>query len=348
MTHVLYITPGFPNGYSDTKCIPVLQMLCKAMLLESEITISIIALDHPFQEKDYVWNGIHVYSCGGANAKWPYKLFNLIKAAKKIKRINRIKKIDLVHSFWLQDTALLGSYVKRKYKIPHIVTLMGQDVLLSNQYLRLLKNSNASFISLSKFQNEIFKKNTSLNTSIIPWGVDVNEFSVFNEKEREYDIIGIGWLSKVKKLDHFLQVINHLKEKKPNARVLIIGSGEEELSLRKYAKELHLQDMVTFIGLLEREEVLKYMTKSKILLHTSSYESFGYVFIEALASGMKVVSYPVGIAADCSIIHSGKTIDELSDKINLLLSDPFVAEKKIYYDIQETCAKYVNLYQTLK
>ncbi len=37
------------------------------------------------------------------------------------------------------------------------------------------------------------------------------------------------------------------------------------------------------------------MSESKILLHTSTYESFGFIFAEALYSGMNIVSYNVGV-----------------------------------------------------
>lgn len=65
---VLWITPGFASDESDSTCIPPLQDLARA-LQEQNIELTIIALDYPFNRKEYHWHGIRVYALGGANKK---------------------------------------------------------------------------------------------------------------------------------------------------------------------------------------------------------------------------------------------------------------------------------------
>ena len=57
-----------------------------------------------------------------------------------------------------------------------------------------------------------------------------------------------------------------------------------------------LESNLTLAGNFKRHGVFDYMMRSKILLHTSSFESFGMVFNEALYYGLNIVSKPVEIA----------------------------------------------------
>jgi 1,2-diacylglycerol 3-alpha-glucosyltransferase len=346
MKHLLYITPGFADGESDSSCIPALQVFCKQMGAKSEIKITILALGYPTQEKEYLWNGISVYSCGGKYLKWPLKILTYFKAFKKIKRINITQKIDFIHSFWLHDAGLIGGYFSRKFNIPQVITIMGQDALASNKFLPFFKKSKATFVSLSVYQKTIFEKNLKVNSKIIPWGIDLKEFLSISNHEIEFDILGVASLIELKQLEHFLKVIAHLKKHKPSVKVAVIGDGILRIKLEDFVKKIGLIDNVKFMGSIKRPEVLEYMLKSKILLHTSSYESFGYVLVEALASGMEVVSYPVGIANELSKIKKGNTIEELTKHLNKILSEPYLPKKNIPFKIEDTCEKYMNLYNS--
>jgi glycosyltransferase involved in cell wall biosynthesis len=92
------------------------------------------------------------------------------------------------------------------------------------------------------------------------------------------------------------------------------------------------------------------MQTAKILLHTSKFEGQGLVITEALAAGLYVVSYPVGIAAS---IHSkklltGTTREDLAGHLtNLLqLPDPDYTPE-IHFTIQDTCKEYHSIYEAL-
>ncbi|MBC7862027.1 MAG: glycosyltransferase family 4 protein [Bacteroidia bacterium] len=347
MKHILFISPGFADGISDSKCIPCLQQFALHLSKTPGIKISILSLEYPFEEKEYDWNGITVYACGGKNRSWPLKSFNLKNALQKIKKINSDRKIDLINSFWFQDTALLGNFFCKRNEIPHVVTLMGQDVLAGNKYLRFFKNVSAKFICLSPFQQAVFKKNSGQHAEVIPLGIDEKEFGELNTGPRAIDVLGAGGLSPVKQFNHFIEVIGLVKEKNPSIKAVLIGDGSEKENLLALTKKMGLQNNILFTGALERDLVLEYMQKSKILLHTSSFESFGYVFTEALASGMKIVSYPVGIATEASINKAGNNIHELSEIISFTLKTELSPEKSIPFPIGETIRKYCSLYRSL-
>ncbi len=203
--------------------------------------------------------------------------------------------IDIVHSFWLGESAFLGERLSRRYDLPHIVTLMGQEVALPNRYAGLLKSKRATFVAVSPFQRRELVRQTGRDAQhVILWGLD--ELTSKHAATRDIDILGVGSLSDVKDFGTFLDVVALLRAANPTLSCRIAGDGPLRAALEAKASALGLQRTVRFEGRLPREHVFDLMRRSKVLLHTSTFESFGLVFAEALACGMRIVSRPVGIA----------------------------------------------------
>lgn len=80
-----------------------------------------------------------------------------------------------------------------------------------------------------------------------------------------------------------VQQIAHLPFK-----VLLIGQGQLEDSLREKVVAMGLQHKIIFIGF--RENPLPYIAKSDCLVMTSDYEGFPNVLLEALACGTPIIS----------------------------------------------------------
>ena len=107
----------------------------------------------------------------------------------------------------------------------------------------------------------------------------------------------------------------------------ILKSMKEEIEkLQKLSRELHMQDLITFRGLIKHEQLPYFYSASDACVVPSYYESFGLVALESLACGTPVVATDVGDLK--SIIRQGETgyvvtgnnPQDLADKINLLLS----------------------------
>ncbi|MGB0369236.1 MAG: glycosyltransferase family 4 protein, partial [Flavobacteriales bacterium] len=165
----------------------------------------------------------------------------------------------------------------------HIATAMGQDVLISNRYLKQISLGLPSLVAVSDFQNNSLQKSTGKRANqIIPWGMGSAEHE---NDTRDIDILGVGSLIPLKAFDSFLRVIAEVVKSRPKLRVVLIGDGPDRRSLEKLANELGIDRNVQFAGKKSREEVLAMMRKSKVLLHTSTFESQGFVFNEAYACG---------------------------------------------------------------
>ncbi|MDO8482021.1 MAG: glycosyltransferase [bacterium] len=84
-----------------------------------------------------------------------------------------------------------------------------------------------------------------------------------------------------------------------DACLIIVGEGSEKASLARLAKTLGLSNRVFFEG---SAAPIKYYKLANLILATSLYEGYGMVIIEALASGVPVLSTDVGIAREAGAI----------------------------------------------
>ncbi len=344
--HILVITPGFPENENDTSCIPPMQEYFKELKhLFPEFRISVVALHYPYKNGFYSWNGIKIYVCGGKGRKLPFRLFVWLKGFIASLRINREIKINVIHSFWLGESALIGNIISRILKVKHITTFMGQDAKDTNKFLKLLNLEKIFKVTVSQYQSEILSSTGKTKPDkIIPWGI--KPFTI-EETYREIDILGVGAFIPVKNFKTFLRIIKEIKQKYSGIKVVIIGYGEQSTELKEISKGYNLENNISFKGHIKREEVLSTMMKSKILLHTSFYESFGYVIAEALAAGCYVVCKKVGCA-----VESEKLFIAEEEKDFLKIIDNILGNKKDYsglnnFPLDNVVNSYSELYLNL-
>jgi glycosyltransferase involved in cell wall biosynthesis len=324
--HIVILTPGFAKNESDTVCIPALQLYLRNYIQRfPEDTLSVLSFEYPYFKGIYSWNNITVYSCGGSNSRLKRPL-TLWRARSFLNQIHRKQPISFLHSFWLSECSVVGQKFSRTHNIPHITTIMGQDALETNSYIN--KRSELltdPIIALSHNHSNIFHASSGIKPSgVIPWGINHTEFPsrVKNEGAPDfaYDIIGVGNLTKLKNYELFIDCINSIKSDFPELKVGIIGIGPQHDLLQEKINQLDLSRNLILLGGKTRAEVLSIMAKSRVLLHTSSYESFGYVFSEALASGAAVVSFDVGWAAPSDQWRVAKNTEEMINSLKDLLS----------------------------
>jgi 1,2-diacylglycerol 3-alpha-glucosyltransferase len=344
--NILILTPGFPADEDDDTCIPPLQeFLIEFSNQFPSVKFFIIVLQYPFEKKKYFWKNIPVYSCGGGNKRFPFRIFSWLRAFRYFFKIRKETKINLIHSFWLGEAALLGNFFSYIFKIPHLNTLMGQDVLNENKYLKLISGRKVKTIAVSKRQKDIFKKNVDKEVlDVIPFGISRREINPENLLRREIDILGAGSLIELKNYKLFINVIKKLIPDYPNLICVLIGEGEEKGMLLNLIKELKLENNIYLTGKLGREKVFDYMKKSKILLHTSKYESLGYVFEEALMFGLTIVSFETGIAESSGKWKVCKAEEEIYFNLRQLLKCNLNYTPEILYNIEETVKAYWKVY----
>ena len=114
----------------------------------------------------------------------------------------------------------------------------------------------------------------------------------------------------------------------PNASLDVIGDGSLLATLKQRAKELGLSDVVKFHGKLEHAKVISLLKQNHIFCYpTSASEGFPKVVLEALASGMPVITTKVSVLPDlissgCGVLLDSPSSTNLSNALREICSDP--------------------------
>lgn len=354
LKHLLFLTPGFPAHEADTACLPMIQSFIKEMARRfPETMVSVVSAQYPYHAGEYRWNGITVYCAAGKNRRFPLRLRTWHHIRKYILALHRKSPIAVIHSFWLSECALLGHFIAQQLGIPHLNTMMGQDAKKTNPYLRFLPLEKMHLVGLSEFHAAQFYATTGKTLdALVPLGIQTEDFPSLNTGERPIDLLGVGSLIPLKNYGLMVEAAARLREKFHHLRCELVGGGVEREMLEKKVESLGLKEHFHFCGQIPREQVLEKMRRSRVLFHPSVYESFGYVFSEALYSGMRICSREIGAAVPGANWHIAKEEEDMV-KIaeNMLSTDHSPSREKVptMSDMIQTYRKhYLSLLHPVK
>lgn len=128
--------------------------------------------------------------------------------------------------------------------------------------------------------------------SVLPVYVDINSFKGLMPKSHEQKIIlWIGRLESEKDPLYAVQVLREVRSLGMDAKLVMLGSGSLETSLRHAAEGLPVE-------ILGWQDPRPYLQVADVVLCTSRHESWGASMVEALATGVPVVAPDVGIARE--------------------------------------------------
>jgi glycosyltransferase involved in cell wall biosynthesis len=101
-------------------------------------------------------------------------------------------------------------------------------------------------------------------------------------------IITMGSLSHAKGHRHLLKSFALAKKVIDNVKLVILGEGECESSLRKLAKDYSIDDDILFLGF--QSNPYRYIKHAEIYVLSSYYEGFPNALVEAMVCGIPVIS----------------------------------------------------------
>ena len=268
-------------------------------------------------------------------------------------RRNNELHYDLVFShYWL--SGWVGKYLQRWWQVPHITMFhtlgavknaigIGED----EPELRIVtetdsaKNCHHIMATTEREKEEliVYYGASPGKISVIPCGVNLELFQPVDREiaKQKLDladdkiILFVGRIEPLKGVEQLLKAMPYLQNIQ-GIRLVIIGGDEysqhEIEKLQKLSGDLHIQDSVTFLGLIKHEQLPYFYSAADACVIPSYYESFGLVALESLACGTPVVATDVGNLK--SVIRQGETgyviADNtprlLSNQIALLLSGP--------------------------
>ncbi len=148
-----------------------------------------------------------------------------------------------------------------------------------------------------------------------------------NESSNKFIIGYIGRLAQEKGVDILIRAISRLNV---NAHGMIVGDGKEKENLKILARNLKIENRITWYDAVSYMEVPKLVRQFDILVLPSRNtkiwkEQFGRVLIEAMALGVPVIGSNSGdipnVIGECGLIFKENDYEELANSIKRLTDD---------------------------
>ncbi len=319
---LIILSPGFPENEKDTTCLPAQQSFVRSLNKHfPRLKIIVLAFEYPFKKSTYHWNANEVISFSGRNKGHFFRLRLWQMVWRKLKMIDKEENIIGLLSLWCTETALIGKWFAKKNKLRHYCWILGQDARKGNKMIKYIRPDSHQLIALSDSLSIEFFLNYKIHPEhIIPNGIDTSLFFQ-NITEKDIDVCASGSLIFLKRYDIFIEVIKEMTRNFPTLKVILCGGGEEEDNLNTLIKKSNLENNITLTGEISHAEVMKIMQRSKLFLHTSSYEGFSSACLEALCAGGHVISFCEPMKRKINHWHIVETKKEMIGKAVQLLNN---------------------------
>jgi D-inositol-3-phosphate glycosyltransferase len=271
---------------------------------------------------------------------------------------------------------LIAKQISEELNIPYVFTSHSLGVFLDGYNKervdceKIVMNSSSITTASSDYETNLIINNYNIdekNIRKISPGIDREIFTYDSNLERENILLSVGRIQEQKRQIDVLKFIDNFRKIDTNFLCYFVGgpsgkSGDEYLiQLKNVVKELNIGSNIEFLGNLTQAEIKLLMNKSKLLIHTSQFETFGLVAIEANTMGVPVLTTNTGSLTEI-IEHnkngyiSSKLIDgKVNNFVKNLLTDDkkfneissYCLENSKKYDWENTSKKLVDIYEGL-
>ncbi len=273
-----------------------------------------------------------------------------LRAIKKIREINNKKKVDLIHCHTV-FTALPIVFLRfllPKSKIVYTShnpawTVPENEIDLFNGIIRKIEGFVMSKADYATTVSDTMRENIISQAKINPKKihriynfVDTKTFSPKREKMFKHKmkiqgptVLFVGKLIPNKGVEYLIRSAAIAKREINNVTYLIAGPASFEYSgknkWKELVKELDLDKNVVFTGALKDEELPLAYSSSDVFCFPTLRESFGMVIIEAMASGLPVITTDIPVtrevAGNAAIFVEPKNAHKIAEKVVNLLKN---------------------------
>ena len=215
-----------------------------------------------------------------------------------------LKSFDLIHAhYWL--SGLVAKEISNELNIPFIFTSHSLGVFLDGYNKervdceKIVMTSSNLVTASSVFETMLiadsYKVDENKIKKITP-GVDREIFSPDLSIKKENVFLSIGRIQEQKGQLQTLEFLNNFKKTENDFKCIFIGGpsgkhGNEYLKeLKETVENFNLDTHVEFMNNLPQTKIVDLLNKAKLLIHTSQFETFGLVAIEANAMGVPVLT----------------------------------------------------------
>ncbi len=269
-----------------------------------------------------------------------FNIFNFVKYYQ-IKKIVKKEKPNIVISNNLIGLGFFVPMVFKKLNLKHVHVLhdiqllhpsglifFGDEKKINTLFSRIYQKINSFLFSSVKYivapsdwiinihtEKGFFK--SSMKKKIFN-PVDINFLENSDSEKTSFDFLYVGQIEEHKGVDMLLKTFNEIIKDYNNYRLTLIGTG----SILEKLREKYSSENISFLGRVDKENILNLMKKSSCLVVPSlCYENSPTVIYEAAFSDLDFIYSDFGGASEIGAYFGGSPF---------LLSDSTSLKKLIY------------------
>lgn len=315
--HILIISSWFPT---DQKPFLGNFVEKQAIVLSKKYRVSFVRLldksDLYAKNKAHLpFDYIDVYYVKANNFIQNY--FRKKQALKQA--LSKLDQVDLIHAHTALSNGLLFLVAKKTLNCPLVLTEHGSYFAKDFKWNRIqqfiiqktIKRADL-LIAVSEFLAKDIRQRMNLKEiTIIPNPIEIEQFKIQTKNSNTFRFLHISTLSKVKNVEPILEAFARCVKKHPHIHLDIV-SDESYRHLKNRVNQLGISEYVSFAGPIPHEQITDFYAKANCFVLNSNYESFSIVIAEAWASGIPIISTPVGITsnsnANLGLITNGTVV----------------------------------------
>ena len=279
--------------------------------------------------------------------KYPLFLYQPYELALSSKLVDMVKLhgIEILHVHYAIPHAY-AAYMAREMLqeegiyIPFVTTLHGTDITLVGSHpfyktavtFSINKSDAVTSVSKSLKEDTMRLFDIKKEIDVVPNFIDFSRHKThFDECQRdamaeedEKIITHISNFRRVKQIPDVIKIFYNIQKEMP-AKLMMVGEGPEKEQAERLCQKLGILDKVVFFG--NSNEIDKILCLSDLFLLPSETESFGLAALEAMASGVPVISSNTGGIPEVNVegvsgfLSAVNDVEAMSKNAIYILSD---------------------------
>ncbi len=215
--------------------------------------------------------------------------------------------VEHLHAHFANDPAFVTYLAHLACGLPFSFTAHAKDLYakaLPEEMLRRIVERSAFAVTVTEDNRrhlaDVLGGRLSGKILRLHNGVDLSEIDVCERDGRRFGVVTVARLIEKKGVDTLIEALGLLHRKTIPFEATIIGDGPERAALEAQAEAEAIGDRCRFTGWLPHEEVIEQLRLHDVCVLPARVAANGdrdalpTVLLEAMATGMPVVSTPVG------------------------------------------------------
>jgi glycosyltransferase involved in cell wall biosynthesis len=260
------------------------------------------------------------------------------------------QRFDVVHIHALFSfSSVMAARAARRARVPYVIRPLGvlnhygmtqrrallKRVSFRNIEASLLRDAAAVHFTSHDERVEAERLGVPMRSAVIPLGIETPPIGNAEDFLKSYPALRskqkLLFLSRIdpkKNLEGLFRSLALLATTFRDLAVIIAGSGDDNyvVSLKQLARELNVQELITWIGRVDGPEKSAVLAAADLFVLPSFSENFGIAAIEALAAGLPcVLGHGVAVAAEVESSGAGVAVaptpEAIADGIKYLLQE---------------------------